>query len=47
MVLRTALTLGLGTVLICSLSGCSESEQNVTVPGLQEQNKVLKGQGAD
>jgi hypothetical protein len=44
---RAILSLGLGSVLLCSLSSCSKSEQNETVRGLQEENKVRSGQVVD
>lgn len=44
---HTRLFLGFASVLLCCLSGCSKSEQNETVRGLQEENKVKSGQVVD
>jgi outer membrane murein-binding lipoprotein Lpp len=41
---RNRLLLALGTALLCTLSGCGASDKYTTIQGLQEENKVLKGQ---
>jgi len=45
--LRCILSAVLGSLLLSCSSGCSKSQQNETVRGLQEENKVRSGQVTD